>query len=288
MSEIGYLIKEIAGKGKSFSTFPAIVSDNQIVEIDRNKEYVVSVRLLADIESYSLLKEAALEAKTANDSVVEIHNVRLKAAINGIDEGIICIPRIGSWVLVSTIENMDARTYVSQYSEIDRVILRMNKPKSKEDENQAPEYIDIDINATTLSLTYGDLFKTTIGKEALQIAFLAPKENEQEDSAQKVQSSLKYTKDQLDITFNDEDEQAVTTAIIEKGKATITITDGCGASVEKTKAKLHTKDEKEVIQIDEKEGLLLKSSSAIKIEGDSVSITGKTDITMTGGDINLN
>ncbi|MCK8520230.1 hypothetical protein M0D21_01555 [Aquimarina sp. D1M17] len=309
MSEIGEIIKEIAIQGDKTSTFPAIVSQNTPVEADGKKEYVISVRVLLSSNLYDdVINE--ISGKTtnknnlgANGAKVELHNVRLRANVNGAEEGVIVIPRVGSWVLVSIIDNNDAKTYVSKFSEIDRVILRIRKPQDNNGQsgNQEPEYFEVDFNANTFDMKFGDLFETHINKEQLNIKFLQPKEND-ESSPQKILSEVNYVKDNLDITFLDDDEKPRATVHadhenlnvsfleneeetlstkLNKDKVTIEVTDGCTAVIEKDKASISTDGSADEISIDKNAGVTLKSGSNINIDA-----TGSVNI--SGSSVNIN
>ncbi len=68
-----------------------------------------------------------------------IKNVRLKASIQEEEQGVVSIPKIDSWVLVSIIDNVETRAFISQCSEVERTFVRF-----KNDSNQ---YLEIDSNA---------------------------------------------------------------------------------------------------------------------------------------------
>jgi len=268
MSKIGHLIKELASTSTEFTTFPAIVSDNTFIEYaDGSKEYTISVRILGDVEVYKSITEELEEGKEASSNALELHNVRLKAAINGIDEGIICVPRIGSWVLVSTIENMEARTYVSQYSELDRVIFRMKKSNKNDSDTKEVEYVDIEVNPETLELKYGDFFHTRIDKNQLGVHFLGPKQlNEEGEVEQKTQASLDFTKDNLSVSFLDTDEKPTFKATLGKDKASLET-----ANAAKRIA---------IVNSGDKKGIELISDEHITIEGKIVTIKGTEEINL--------
>ncbi|MEO1049516.1 MAG: hypothetical protein AAFX87_02780 [Bacteroidota bacterium] len=60
-----------------------------------------------------------------NDEL-EIEGVNLKAVIDGTQNGLVQIPKIGSIVLISLIENTDGDHYVSMYSDIEEVLFVQN------------------------------------------------------------------------------------------------------------------------------------------------------------------
>lgn len=319
MSDIAEIIKEIAARGDKTSTFPAVVSDNEPVITDGKTQYVVSVRVLLPSEDYNTVKnELTSDTDDSSGGInplfndepeakIELHNVRLRANINGEDEGVIVIPRVGSWVLVSIIDNNDAKTYIVKYSEIDRVIVRIKKPVSQDasggTDDQEPEYFDIDFDSSNLTLKFGDLFKTVINNEEVNLKFLQPKEqNSSNITPQKVLSELTYVKDNLDLTFLDDDEkpranihadqenftidfleneEVKLSTQLNKDKASVLVTDGCSVEVEKDKAKLSTDGGAEEITLDKNTGLSLKSGSNITIQAQ-----GSVDI--SGSSVNIN
>lgn len=66
------------------------------------------------------------DVKPVDDSP-EFHDVRLQAIIDENDQGIVLIPKIGSSVLVSIIENNEDQNYISQYSEIQEFIYKIEE-----------------------------------------------------------------------------------------------------------------------------------------------------------------
>ncbi|MEM6830707.1 MAG: hypothetical protein AAF551_09320 [Bacteroidota bacterium] len=298
MSEIGDLIKKIAREGLDVThTFPAIVVSKNVLTDNGKKDYVVSVRRLIDVaKEYDVVQKELDSSYQSKDKTTTIadpedisnltyENVRLKSAINGIDEGVFCIPRIGSWVLVSTIGNNDNRLYVSRYSEVDQILLRIN------DTEDTGQYADISLDASNLSLTYGDYFQATIHKEEVSLRFNqeATEEEKKDDQQPKSWSQLSYTKDRLEVSFKNEDEETLVASTISRDDATVTMKDGCQVAVSQTTASMQTKDQNELLRIDENEGVLIKSATKISIEGDEVNIQAKNkDVNIKGTNINLN
>ncbi|WP_299460787.1 hypothetical protein [uncultured Microscilla sp.] len=61
------------------------------------------------------------------NEALEIGGVNLKAVIDETKNGLVQIPKVGSIVLISLIENTDGDHYVSMYSDIDEVQLVQNE-----------------------------------------------------------------------------------------------------------------------------------------------------------------
>lgn len=106
--EISQVIKKIANEGHKIQTCAAKV-------------------IRVNIEGDSSLHEAeeAYTVDVIRADGAKINNVRLKASIQDKEQGLICIPKEGSWVLISIIETTETRAFISQYSEIDKIFLRI-------------------------------------------------------------------------------------------------------------------------------------------------------------------
>ncbi|MDI9309223.1 MAG: hypothetical protein QM535_03315 [Limnohabitans sp.] len=109
MGEITNLIKEIATKNKVIETFAA-----KVIKINTEEKTLHD----AD-DAYTV------DVMRADGAIIK--NVRLKADIQTKEEGIIIIPKKDSWVLASIIENVETRAFISQFSEIERIITRIKK-----------------------------------------------------------------------------------------------------------------------------------------------------------------
>ncbi|CAA0260602.1 hypothetical protein [Tenacibaculum maritimum] len=66
------------------------------------------------------------DVKPVDDSP-EFHNVRLQAIIDDNDQGVVVVPKLKSSVLVSIVENNEDNNYISQYSEIDEFIYKIDQ-----------------------------------------------------------------------------------------------------------------------------------------------------------------
>ncbi|MEL6559373.1 MAG: hypothetical protein AAFQ94_14375 [Bacteroidota bacterium] len=280
MSELGYLIKTLAGNQDNESTFPAIVVDNKVP--DNQGNFLISAMILGDRTSFEEIQARMKSGEVMGAETEIIHQIRLRAAINSINEGVICVPRIGSWVLVSVIENNTARAFVSQYSEVDQFIIRMRKPDAD------GEFSDIVVTPEKMSINFGGLFSSTITKEALNINFLKPIGNEDDqDTDQSALASLEMTKQAMKLAFFDDDENMLSNAAMTGQSMDFKVVDGCEASIAKSSAVVSTNGDKNIIKVDETEGIQLKSDKLISIEGDQVLIKATKDVTVSGTDINL-
>jgi len=225
MSEIADIIKQIASKKDRVNTFPAIVTNNTIEVVDGNPEYEVTVRKIITDADYDLIKKELDSGKADEDlAKLEMKYVRLKAAINTNDEGLIIVPRKGSWVLVSIIDSVSTKAFVSQYSEIDNILMRVNTPvKEGEDEPEDPEYIEIKLKASLLELYVGKKFKANIDKDNMVFNYLAPSENEDEEP--KVLSEIKATKDTVAVLVQDEEAKILSDIKVTKEAVDILVED---------------------------------------------------------------
>lgn len=85
-----------------------------------------------------------------------IKNVRLKASIQEEEQGMISIPKVDSWVLVSIIDNVETRAFISQCAEVERTFVRF-----KNDSNQ---YLEIDSNADQFHVLFKEALPTIPGQ----------------------------------------------------------------------------------------------------------------------------
>jgi hypothetical protein len=122
MGNITDLIKDVASKNQIIETFAAKVIDiNKETESLHNPEDAYTVNVMR-----------------ADGAIIK--NVRLKASILDVEQGIITIPKKDSWVLASIIDGVETRAFISQFSEVERTFIRF-----KNEQNQYLE-IDTDVN----------------------------------------------------------------------------------------------------------------------------------------------
>lgn len=119
MGNIKDLIKNVASSNQNIETFAA-----KVIEINKEEE---SLHNPEDAYTVNIMR--------ADGAIIK--NVRLKASIQDLEQGIITIPKKDSWVLASIIDGVETRAFISQFSEIERTFIRL-----KNDNNQ---YLEIDI-----------------------------------------------------------------------------------------------------------------------------------------------
>ncbi|MFD1604163.1 hypothetical protein ACFSJW_08340 [Flavobacterium artemisiae] len=128
MGNITDLIKNVASNNQNIETFAA-----KVIEINN------------EIESSHNTKDAYTVNIMRADGAI-IKNVRLKASIQNLEEGIITIPKKDSWVLASIIDGVETRAFISQFSEIERTFIRF-----KNDNNQ---YLEINTDVDKFQMLF--------------------------------------------------------------------------------------------------------------------------------------
>ncbi|BFM41724.1 hypothetical protein CFS9_03650 [Flavobacterium sp. CFS9] len=128
MGNITDLIKDVADKNQIIETFAAkVIEINNEIESSHNPEDAYTVNIMR-----------------ADGAILK--NVRLKASIQDLEQGIITIPKKNSWVLASIIGGVETRAFISQYSEIERTFLRFKNEQNK--------YLEIDSNANKFQVLF--------------------------------------------------------------------------------------------------------------------------------------
>ncbi|MDQ8012165.1 MAG: hypothetical protein REI96_06945 [Flavobacterium nitrogenifigens] len=128
MGNIKDLIKNVASSNQNIETFAA-----KVIEINKEEE---SLHNPEDAYTVNIMR--------ADGAIIK--NVRLKASIQDLEQGIITIPKKDSWVLASIIDGVETRAFISQFSEIERSFIRL-----KNDNNQ---YLEIDIDADKFQMLF--------------------------------------------------------------------------------------------------------------------------------------
>lgn len=128
MGNIKDLIKNVASSNQNIETFAA-----KVIEINKEEE---SLHNPEDAYTVNIMR--------ADGAIIK--NVRLKASIQDLEQGIITIPKKDSWVLASIIDGVETRAFISQFSEIERSFIRF-----KNDNNQ---YLEIDIDADKFQILF--------------------------------------------------------------------------------------------------------------------------------------
>lgn len=112
MGNITDLIKDITNKNKVIETFAA-----KVIKI--NKE-TTSLHNPEDAYTVNIMR--------ADGAIIK--NVRLKASILDLEQGIITIPKKDSWVLATIIDGVETRAFISQFSEVERTFIRFKDDKN--------------------------------------------------------------------------------------------------------------------------------------------------------------
>jgi hypothetical protein len=128
MGNIKDLIKNVASSNQNIETFAA-----KVIEINKEEE---SLHNPEDAYTVNIMR--------ADGAIIK--NVRLKASIQDLEQGIITIPKKDSWVLASIIDGVETRAFISQFSEIERTFIRL-----KNDNNQ---YLEIDIDPDKFKMLF--------------------------------------------------------------------------------------------------------------------------------------
>lgn len=172
MGNITDLIKNVAANNQIIETFAA-----KVIEINTE---TASLHHPEDAYTVNIMR--------ADGAVIK--NVRLKASIQDLEQGMITIPKKDSWVLASVIDGIETRAFISQFSEIERTFIRFK--------NDQDRYLEIDTQTDQFQM----LFKE---KEAGQTG---------------TPSTTKPTyKNRALITFSDQEDPSISTAFFdENGK----------------------------------------------------------------------
>ncbi len=133
MEDVKTIIQEIVSSGGKIQTYAA-----KVIKINKEEN------------SNHENPEEAYSVNVVRSDGAQINNVRLKASIQDKEQGVICIPKLNSWVFISIIETTETRAFISQYSEIDKIFLRIKS----EEENRFFE-VQTDVNSTSLLFKKG-------------------------------------------------------------------------------------------------------------------------------------
>ncbi|MEN2400582.1 hypothetical protein GKZ90_0012395 [Flavobacterium sp. MC2016-06] len=152
MGNITDLIKNVASNNQIIETFAA-----KVIEINTETG---SLHDPEDAYTVNVMR--------ADGAIIK--NVRLKASILDLEQGVITIPKKDSWILASIIDGVETRAFISQFSEIERVFIRF-----KNDQNH---YLEIDTDVDKFQVLFkekeenGDtLSSTPTYKNIAQIEF---------------------------------------------------------------------------------------------------------------------
>ncbi|MFK7113467.1 hypothetical protein V3468_03325 [Flavobacterium oreochromis] len=247
MGNITNLIKEVARNNRIIETFAA-----KVIKINLEKK-----SLHSDLDAYTV------DIMRSDGAI--INNVRLKADIQNKEEGILLIPKKDSWVLASIIEGVETRAFISQYSEIERTVVRIKKDeklyfemetdaskcnilfKEKKDKSNdsdtKPEYnkrAQFEIDASTENSKITTAFYDKDGKEISKTVQTGTQQQTilSTVNGSNVKERVKCTltsagTPNLSIQFNDQDANEKQKVVIDETHTEITVKDGYKAEITK-------------------------------------------------------
>ncbi|WP_194139006.1 hypothetical protein [Flavobacterium hungaricum] len=185
MENITDLIKNVAVNNKNIETFAAkVIEINKETDSPHNTEDAYTVNLMR------------------SDGAI-IKNVRLKASIQDVEQGIITIPKKDSWVLASIIDGVETRAFISQYAEVDRIMGRIQAV------NDSKLFLDYSADGSRLYIRYinADSETETDEKKIADVAKIEFDKNQNFrisyfDENEKPLSTTHFSPDSLTTTFN--------------------------------------------------------------------------------------
>jgi hypothetical protein len=197
MGNITDLIKDVATKNQIIETFAA-----KIIEINKETE---SPHNANDAYTVNIMR--------ADGAILK--NVRLKASILDVEQGIITIPKKDSWVLATIIDGVETRAFVSQFSEVDRL---MGRIQSKFDSNF---FLDYSADGNKLHIRYINTDTATETDET-KISDVAKIEFDKEqhftisyfDNDEKPVAITHFSSDGLTTTFNSIENKKVKESLV--------------------------------------------------------------------------
>lgn len=128
MGNITNLIKDVASKNRIIETFAA-----KVIEINTEK---TSLHDPEDAYTVNVMR--------ADGAIIK--NVRLKASIQDLEQGIISVPKKDSWVLATIIDGVETRAFISQLSEVERTFIRFK--------NEQNRYLEIDTDVDKFKMLF--------------------------------------------------------------------------------------------------------------------------------------
>ena len=301
MGNITELIKDVANKNQMIETFAA-----KVIEINKETE---SPHNTNDAYTVNIMR--------ADGAILK--NVRLKASILDVEQGIITIPKKDSWVLATIIDGVETRAFVSQFSEVDRLMGRIqgtNEPKllfdySGDGEVLQIRYVKTETITETDETKIIDVAKIEFNKDKnFKVSYF--------DDDEKPLATTHFTSDSLTTTFNSIKDKQVKERVaftLRQGEATLKLNNQEGKKqstltvdqgkisgllyddqeAEKLVFELNSendsiqlkKNDKNLIELKGKTAITLKSEGDINIEAKNINIksTEKININATGDTI---
>jgi hypothetical protein len=296
MGNIKDLIKNVASSNQNIETFAA-----KVIEINKEEE---SLHNPEDAYTVNIMR--------ADGAIIK--NVRLKASIQDVEQGIITIPKKDSWVLATIIDGVETRAFISQYAEVDRIMGRIqavNDPKlffdySADGNKLYIRYINSDTTTETNETKITDIAKIEFDKDKnfkisyfdenerpLAITHFTPDSltttfNSIKDNVVTEGSVFKMTKNLTDLKINDENGKKRTSLLIKPS----TISAHLFNDEEKEKLTFEmSSNEKAEIRLTESNDTILLEKNRIQLKKDAnnlIEILGQNGVNiLTSGNINL-
>lgn len=296
MGNITDLIKDVASKNQIIETFAAkVIEINNEIESLHNPDDAYTVNIMR-----------------ADGAIIK--NVRLKASILDVEQGIITIPKKDSWVLATIIDGVETRAFVSQFSEVDRLMGRIqatSDPKlffdySADGNKLHIRYINADTATETNETKILDVAKIEFDKEKnfkisyfnddekpLAITHFSPDSltttfNSIKDNTVIEGSVLTMTKSTTDLKINDENGKKRTSLLIKPSNISVRLYND--DEKEKLSFEMNGNEKAEIKLTDSNDTILLEKNR-IQLKKDAnnlIELLGQNGVNiLTSGNINL-
>jgi hypothetical protein len=308
MENIKELVKDVANKTQVIETFAAKVTK---INTEENKLY-------KSVDAYTV------DVMRTDGAIIK--NVRLKASVQDKVEGLITIPKLGSWVLASVMDGVETRAYITQFSEVEKQVGRIKAP------TDPSLFLDFSIDGDKLYLRYVKVVEKTATapekiKELSKIEF---------DSTQNFRIShfnadskkildLSVAKEVVSLKFTNAEGKELNTTTITPDETIFSLKDAQGVEKQKTThtkekvetaftddnkltailtkdsaivtvkdsittidtAKIELKNKNSICKLDAN-GIWFNTDKDVNIKGDKINITATGDATITGANVKIN
>lgn len=216
MGDITNLVKDVANKNQVIETFSAkVIEINNETDSPHNTDDAYTVNLMR-----------------ADGAIIK--NVRLKASIQDVEQGIVTIPKKDSWVLASVIDGVETRAFISLYSEIERVFIHFK--------NDQKHFLEIDTDVNRIKALFkeqenkDDSKSTPTYKNIAQIEFNGAGQNSNINTAFYNENGKEISKNIFNINEqNISINEGKTIFNLKDKEAKVTIKDGFEAIISDSK-----------------------------------------------------
>lgn len=310
MGNITDLIKDVASKNQIIETFAA-----KVIEINTE---ITSLHNPEDAYTVNIMR--------ADGAIIK--NVRLKASILDLEQGIITIPKKDSWVLATIIDGIETRAFISQFSEVDRLMGRIQgttEPKllfdySSDGELLQIRYIKTDLITETDETKIIDVAKIEFNKDRnFKVSYFDDDEkplaithftsdnltttfNSIKNNEIRERLTLTLKKDETTLKLNNQEGKKQSAITIDQNKISGFLFDG--QESEKLGFELNNendtiqlrKNDKNLIELKGKTAITIKSEGDINIEGkninmkaiEKINVNATGDTTISGANVKIN